>query len=95
VQIPADVAGTLERAGTISAEDFIGSQIYTLADGSKLSGDQFRLRELQLGNHVARNVVASIGPAKSELLLGQSFLSRFGVWAIDNTRHVLILGEPG
>ena len=52
------------------------------------------LRELRLGNHIVRTVVARIGPPKSELLLGQSFLSRFGVWAIDNTRHVLILGSP-
>jgi len=94
VQIPADVVATLERAGTISEEDFIGSQIYTLADGSKLIGDQFRLREVRLGNHVIPNVVASIGPVKGDLLLGQSFLSRFGTWAIDNTRRVLILQSP-
>jgi uncharacterized protein len=91
VQIPADVKMTLERAGTISEDDFIGTQIYTLADGSQLRCDQYRLREVQLGNHVAHNVVASIGPVKGDLLLGQTFLSRFGIWAIDNTRRLLIL----
>jgi uncharacterized protein/predicted aspartyl protease len=94
VQIPADVAMTLARAGTISEEDFIGSQTYTLADGSQLKGDQFRLREVRLGNHVAHNVVASIGPVKGDLLLGQTFLSQFGIWAIDNTRRILILESP-
>jgi uncharacterized protein YecT (DUF1311 family)/predicted aspartyl protease len=94
VQIPADVAMTLARAGTISEEDFIGSQTYTLADGSQLKGDQFRLREVRLGNHVAHNVVASIGQVKGDLLLGQTFLSRFGIWAIDNTRRILILESP-
>jgi predicted aspartyl protease len=91
VQIPADVAMTLARAGTISEEDFIGSQTYTLADGSQLKGDQFRLREARLGNHIAHNVVASIGPVRGDLLLGQTFLSRLGIWAIDNTRRILIL----
>jgi predicted aspartyl protease/uncharacterized protein YecT (DUF1311 family) len=94
VQISADVARTLARAGTISDEDFIGSQTYILADGSQLKGDQFRLHEVRLGNHVAHNVVASIGPVKGDLLLGQTFLSRFGIWAIDNTRRVLILASP-
>jgi hypothetical protein len=94
VQIPADVVMTLDRAGTISKDDFIGSQTYTLPDGSKLKGEQFRLRELRLGNHVVRDVISSIGPVKGDLLLGQSFLSRFGTWAIDNTRRVLILGMP-
>jgi len=59
-----------------------------------MNGDQFRLHEMRLGNHVAHNVVASIGPVKGDLLLGQTFLSRFGIWAIDNTRRVLILGSP-
>jgi clan AA aspartic protease (TIGR02281 family) len=95
VQIPADVAMTLKRTGAISNEDFIGSQTYTLADGSQLRGDQFKLRELRLGNHVVRDVVATIGPVKGDLLLGQSFLSRFGTWAIDDTRHVLILQSSG
>jgi len=91
VQIPADVAMTLTRAGTISNEDFIGLQTYTLADGSQLRGDQFKLRELRLGNHVVRDVIATTGPVKGDLLVGQSFLSRFGTWAIDNMRQVLIL----
>ena len=52
------------------------------------------LRELRLGNHVVQNVVATISPPKGDLLLGQSFLSLFGTWAIDNARHVLILGNP-
>jgi hypothetical protein len=58
---------------------------------SQLRGDQFKLRELRLGKHVVRDVIATASPVKGDLLLGQSFLSRFGTWAIDNTRHVLIL----
>jgi predicted aspartyl protease len=91
VQIPADVVMTLARAGTISDSDFRGTQTYTLADGSTLRRDQFMLRELRLGAHAVQNVLASIGPPKGDLLLGQSFLSRFGAWAIDNARNVLIL----
>ena len=82
---------TLACAGTISDGDFVGTQTYTMADGSTLKGDQFMLRQLRLGTHAVRNVLASIGPPKGDLLLGQSFLSRFGTWAIDNARSVLIL----
>jgi len=32
-----------------------------------------------------------ITPLKGSLLLGQSFLSRFKSWSIDNERQVLIL----
>jgi predicted aspartyl protease len=94
VQIPVDVVTTLARAGTISDSDLRETQTCTLADGSTVRCDELMLRELRLGNHIVRNVVASIGPPKGDLLLGQSFLSRFGVWAIDNARRVLILESP-
>src|SRR5215469_14988396 len=91
VLIPADVFLTLLRTGTVSESDFLGSQVYSLADGSKLKGTRFIIRELKVGDHVANNVVASVGPVSGDLLLGLSFLSRFGSVTLDNERHVLIL----
>jgi hypothetical protein len=38
VSIPADVALTLMRTGTIKESDFIGTEKYGLADGSTVSG---------------------------------------------------------
>jgi hypothetical protein len=92
VLIPADVALTLARSGTLAESDFIGNKTYSLADGSTLQSVNFYLREVRVGNLIARNVVASAGPVTSSPLLGQSFLSRFGAWTLDNSRHVLILG---
>jgi Aspartyl protease len=34
VSVPADVVSTLIRTETITASDFLGTQTYTLADGS-------------------------------------------------------------
>jgi predicted aspartyl protease len=93
VLIPADVFLTLLRTGTVSERDFLGSQTYSLADGSKLKGARFIIRELKVGDHVATNVVASVGPVSGDLLLGLSFLSRFGAVTLDNERHVLILSD--
>ena len=93
VSIPADVVLTLERAGTIEAHDFIGTRTYVLADGSELPSPRFILRELQIGNHVVRNVTAILAPVKGDLLLGQSFLSKLPKWIIDNKQDALILGD--
>jgi gag-polyprotein putative aspartyl protease len=91
VAIPADVVLTLMRTGTISKTDFLGSQIYQLADGSRIPSQTFRIRLLRVGDRVLRDVSASIAPVQGGLLLGQSFLSRFSSWSIDNQRHVLVL----
>jgi uncharacterized protein/peptidoglycan hydrolase-like protein with peptidoglycan-binding domain len=93
VLIPADVVLTLARTGTIAAGDFIGDQTYTLADGSTLKSARFVLRAVQVGDQEVRNVTASIGPVNSNPLLGQSFLSRFASWTLDNERHALVLGR--
>jgi hypothetical protein len=96
VSIPADVVMTLVRAGTISQDDFIGDRTFTLADGSTVPSAEFRIRSLQVGSLVMRDVVASIADARGQLLLGQSFLTRLSSWSIDNQRHVLLINEaPG
>jgi clan AA aspartic protease (TIGR02281 family) len=95
VAIPADVVQMLTRAGTVSSADFIGTKTYVLADGSKLPSEAFIVHELRIGNHVVNNVTASVVPIQGKLLLGQSLLSRFPAWTIDNKQHALvILGEP-
>lgn len=91
VTIPADVFSTLVRTGTITDSDLTGSVTYTLADGSSAPSQTFRIRSLQVGDQIVENVSASVAPQKGPLLLGQSFLSRFGSWSIDNTSHSLIL----
>lgn len=80
------------RGGTISKEDFIGNQTYTLADGSTLQSYEFRLHEIKIGDYTVQNVTATVGPTAGNPLLGQSFLSRFGTWTLDNNRHMLVLG---
>jgi clan AA aspartic protease (TIGR02281 family) len=92
VVIPSDVASTLIRTGTVTTSDFIGTGLSILADGSKLPSLRLRLRELKVGDHTVRNVTASVVPAKGELLLGQSFLSKLPKgWWIDYDQHGLVL----
>jgi clan AA aspartic protease (TIGR02281 family) len=91
VSIPEEAAQALTRAGTLTAGDFIGSGVYTLADGSRIRSKRVMLRELRVGDQAVANVIASIGPTRSDPLLGQSFLSKFPSWMLDNQRHVLVL----
>jgi clan AA aspartic protease (TIGR02281 family) len=91
VSIPADVVLTLMRAGTITNTDFLGRRTYRLADGSVIPSTIVRIRSLRVGDQVLENVIGSVAPVAGTLLLGQSFLSRFRSWSIDNRRMVLVL----
>jgi len=91
VSIPADVVLTLIRAGTIAKEDFLGTQTYTLADGTTVPSQTFRIHSLKVGDVVVENVTGSVGSPSGTLLLGQSFLGHFQKWSIDNSRQLLVL----
>jgi predicted aspartyl protease len=91
VSIPADVVMTLMRTGTLKESDFLGQNMYVLADGSKVPSQTFRIRSLRVGDRVLENVNGSVASVQGSLLLGQSFLSRFNSWSVDNTKHALVL----
>lgn len=93
VVIPKDVISTLIRTGTISNADIRGSQEYQLADGSVTISRRVRLQSLRVGAIEIHDVIASVAPQAGSLLLGQSFLSRFASWSIDNGKHILVLNQ--
>jgi clan AA aspartic protease (TIGR02281 family) len=93
VVIPDEVASELERAG--KPGEPLGIGIYVMADGSKVRKRRVLLRELTVGGQTVSNVTASIGGPGSPPLLGQSFLSKFGSWTLDNERSVLVLQGKG
>jgi hypothetical protein len=91
VCVPANVVLTLLKAGTINEKDFLPGQKYRLADGSILKGARFMIRELDVSGFKISDVPAFVAPVAGPLLLGQSFLSRAGNWAIDNERQLLMI----
>ena len=91
VSIPEDAVEALRRTGTLSDGDFTGRRTYVTADGVKSMAATFVLRALEVGGQRVENVTAHVAPARSPLLLGQSFLGRFRSWSIDNQRQVLML----
>lgn len=97
VAIPADVAMTLIRTGTLTRDDYLGRKTFQLADGRTVPSEMLRIRSLKVGDIVVHDVQASVTDTKGSLLLGQTFLARLSTWSIDNARHVLVLGpeRPG
>jgi clan AA aspartic protease (TIGR02281 family) len=95
VSIPAEVASTLRKLGTMSGADFLGSKTYVLADGSKVSSEIYRIESLKIGGLVMPNVTVRVSAEKSSLLLGQSFLRRLKSWSLDNSKQILIIDGTG
>lgn len=93
VSVPADVFAALKRSGTVDKDDLLQSRVYKLADGSEKRIQRFVIRSLRVGRVELRGVVGAVTPEGSPPLLGQSFLSRFTSWSVDNQHHVLLLDD--
>lgn len=93
VMLPKDMVEDLTKSGAIAPSDMHGRSIFVTADGKHHRGQLLMLRRLEVGGHVATDVMAGVGPEHVEPLLGQTFLAKFKSWTLDNKRHVLILGE--
>jgi clan AA aspartic protease (TIGR02281 family) len=93
VTIPTNVYNTLVRTGTINDSDIVGQGTILLADGSKSKLPVFRIRSLKVGDKTIKDVIATVLPLGGQLLLGQSFLTRFKSWSLDNKKHVLLLNS--
>lgn len=87
VQIPEELAAEMKRNGTLTEADSLGQRRFTLADGSGLQQRIVRLRTIKIGERTMENVMASVSPARSRALLGQSFLRRLSSWKIDNVKN--------
>jgi hypothetical protein len=89
-QIPADLYTALFNKGAVDLFDKTELCHVSLANGSEIEEYGFIIRQLEVGDVVAKNVRACVSPAGTETLLGQTFLSRF-TYTIDQQRHVLRL----
>jgi hypothetical protein len=78
VTIPSDVMLTLIRSGTVTDDDLLGKQTYTLANGSTVLSTTFRIRSLRVGDRVLQNVTASVLTRKYRLI-SFGWLSRGGM----------------
>lgn len=74
----------LMKQGKISEEDFVGTANFTNADGVRSSNAIVKLKDVTIGNKTIHDVEASVVPnSEAPLLLGQSFLAKFGKISID------------
>jgi aspartyl protease family protein len=92
VSLSPDVALTLMRTGTISESDWLPSQTYTFADGSKAKSKRFLIKKLVIGNQTLTNIEASISNSiEAPMLIGQNVMQKLGSVTIDYDNLLLII----
>jgi clan AA aspartic protease (TIGR02281 family) len=92
VTISAVEANFMLKNGYLSDDDIKGKSQYMTASGDIHEGTVLRLKEVQLGDTILKNIEASVVHSqKAPLLLGQSVLEKFGTITIDNVNSKLVI----
>lgn len=78
----------LYKQGTLTDDDFLGTQQYQIANGAIEEGTVINLSTVEIGDRILHNVKASVmHNIEAPLLLGQSALSKHGKISIDYNRN--------
>ncbi len=94
ITISSVEANFMLKNGYLSDKDIKGKKQYLNASGEIKEGTVITIREVKLGDSVLKNVDASVvHNQKAPLLFGESGLSRFGTFTVDNATSKLIIGE--
>lgn len=84
ITISLTEATFLYKQGTLTDDDFLGTQQYQIADGSISEGTIINLKTVKIGNRILTNVQAAVvHNMGAPLLFGQSALGQFGKVTID------------
>lgn len=92
VSISLSEAIFMLRHDYLDEKDVLGSSYYQIANGDIIEGTKIILRKIKVGDKYISNVTASIvHNIDAPLLLGQSALSKLGMFAFDYDNNQLIL----
>jgi aspartyl protease family protein len=81
----------LYRQGTLSDDDILGNEQFQDATGNISQGMIINLKSVKIGGKELNNIRATVvGNDVAPLLLGQSVLSKFGSYKIDNIKHEIV-----
>jgi clan AA aspartic protease (TIGR02281 family) len=88
--IDTDIERELLLNRSLSKEDYLEKQEYTMANNEVVQAQMVRLHNVQIGDFTANNVIAAVLD-KGSLLCGKGFLDKFKKWELDKDKKLLIL----
>ena len=88
--ISANLANDLIKKGLIEEDDFLGEELFTLADNSVVLAKMIRLDGVNIGDYTVNNVIVAVIEDGS-LLCGVGFLNKFSNWELNQNTNSLIL----
>ena len=83
-----DLAKVLKISGVIGPGDYLGVEMFELANGSEVAVEKYRVSEMSVGTCVVRDFVVGV-MEEGGMLLGMGYLGLFDSWELDHATQTL------
>lgn len=83
-----DLAKELKISGVIGPGDYLGLELFILADGRETVVEKYRVSEMTVGSCVVRDFVVGV-MEEGGMLLGMGYLGLFDSWELDQSTQTL------
>lgn len=83
-----ELAKSLKIAGIIGPGDYLGLEMFTLADGREVAVEKYRVSQMKVGSCMLYDFVVGV-IEEGGMLLGMGYLSLFDAWQLDQSAQTL------
>ena len=83
-----DLAKALKISGVIGPGDYLGVEMFVLADGSEVAVEKYRVSEMKVGSCEVQDFVVGV-IEEGGMLLGMGYLGLFESWELDQSTRTL------
>ena len=92
VQITNLEVSFMHKHGMLPASCHVGEAVATIADGSQVKCDQWKLSSVKIGKTELTDIeCGAMENCNAELLIGQTVLEKLGTVSIDYKKHLLLI----
>ena len=88
VLLNEDLAKELKISGAIGPGDYLGLEMFVMADGREVAVEKYRIREMKVGSCVVDNFIVGV-MEEGGMLLGMGYLGLFDAWELDQSTQTL------
>ena len=88
VILSEELARDLKMSGDIGPGDYLGLEMFVLADGTEVAVEKYRVREMRVGSCVVNDFIVGV-MEEGGMLLGMGYLGLFDAWELDQSTQTL------
>lgn len=89
--ITNDMETQLKKENIITAQNYLGTGEYEMANGMIDTCRKYRIDNLQIGGYMVNNVVVAVSDKARRIIAGKGLLNKFSNWSLNNRSKQLIL----